>query len=92
MFLSKARQSDDWVRNLRWRLELQNCLTIKGEGKGGGLALFWDEGLTVDLQSMGEHHIDVLVKDVGSVWQWRGSFIYGEPRAQDRHLMWDLMR
>nr|TKW09857.1 hypothetical protein SEVIR_6G128700v2 [Setaria viridis] len=62
VFLSKTRQSDDWVRNLRWRLELQNCLTIKGEGKGGGVALFWDEGLTVDLQSMGEHHIDVLLK------------------------------
>ncbi|KAG2598477.1 hypothetical protein PVAP13_5KG367307, partial [Panicum virgatum] len=82
VFLSETRQSDERVKNLRWRLE----------GTGGGLALFWDDNVVVDLQSLGEHHIDVLIRaDVNST-QWRGTFIYGEARVQDRPRMWDLIR
>ena len=46
----------------------------------------------VDLQSLGEHHIDVLIRAGLNSTQWRGTFIYGEARVQDRPKMWDLMR
>ena len=78
VFLSETRQSDERVKNLRWRLGLKNCLTVKKEGTGGGLALFWDDSIVVDLQSLGEHHIDVLIRAGLNSTQWRGTFIYGE--------------
>ena len=53
---------------------------------------FWDENLDVELLSIGEHHVDVLVKDQDKNLKWRGTFVYGEPRVQDRHLMWERMR
>jgi len=92
VFLSETRQSDERVKNLRWHLGLKNCLTVKKEGTGGGLALFWDDSIVVDLQSLGEHHIDVLIRAGLNSTQWRGTFIYGEARVQDRPKMWDLMR
>jgi len=41
---------------------------------------------------LGEHHIDVLIRECDSSIQWRGTFVYGEARVQDRYKMWDLMR
>ncbi|PNT76214.1 hypothetical protein BRADI_1g45861v3, partial [Brachypodium distachyon] len=50
IFVSETRQSKQVVEALRWRLGLKNVVTASNEslgkkGKGGGLALFWDEGL-----------------------------------------------
>ena len=92
VFLSETRQCDERVRNLKWRLGLRNCLTAKGVGKGGGLGLFGDENLDVELLSIGENHVDVLVKEQDKDLKWRGTFVYGEPRVQDRHLMWERLR
>jgi len=92
VFLSETRRSEDQVKNLRCRLGLRHCLTIKGEGKGGGLALFWDESLIVDLQSISERHIDILINEVGQSFRWRGTFVYGKPKVQDRYRMWNLLR
>ena len=37
--------------------------------------------------------IDVSVVDVGSGTSWRATFVYGEPRVENRYRMWeDLCR
>lgn len=92
VFLSATRQDQERVQGLRWRLGLKNCLALKGEGSGGGVALIWDETLSVHLLSMSCRYIDVLISEANSGFQWRGTFVYGEPRMQDRHLMWELIR
>jgi hypothetical protein len=34
---------------------------MDGQGKGGGLALYWNDLIKVDILSYGMHHIDTLV-------------------------------
>jgi hypothetical protein len=70
---------------------MSGCFHVKGVGKGGGLALYWQEGITVDLLSFSRRHIDVHVSGGPYDCMWRGTFVYGEPKPQDRHLMWTLM-
>ena len=65
---------------------------VDGVGKGGGLALYWDETIKIDILSYGLHHIGTLIWDGEHHAGWRGTFVYGEPRAQDKHFMWDLLR
>lgn len=91
VFLSETRQDEPRISKLRWRLGLRNCLAMMSDGSGGGIALLWEEGLLVDLLSMSHAHVDVLIKESGDAVQWRGTFIYGEPKAQDRHLMWEMI-
>lgn len=91
VFLSETRQSNERVSKLRWRLGLKNFLTMKGDGSGGDIALLWDEGLYVDTLSMGHRHFDVIIKAADD-FRWRCTFMYGEPRTQDRHLMWEQLR
>lgn len=92
VFISETRQQKDRVSNIRFRLGLNNSFVIDGVGKGGGLALFWDDSIKIDILSYGLHHIDTIIWDGDHHAGWHGTFVYGEPRVHDRHLMWELLR
>jgi hypothetical protein len=80
------------VSNLRFRLAFNNSFIVDGVGKGGGLVLFWDESIKIDLLSYGLHHIDTMVSSSELHLRWRATFVYGEPKVQDRRVMWELLR
>ena len=84
VFICETRQSTERVENLRFRIGTKECYHVKGDGKGGGLALYWTEDVTVNLLSYSKHHIDVHVSGGPYDHMWRGTFIYGEPKACDR--------
>ena len=91
VFLSETRQNKVVVENLRWRLGLKHVVTFHEPGKGGGLALFWDESVEVELNKIGNRIIDVIVHDLPKGIKWRCTFVYGEPRRELRHVFWDLL-
>jgi nitrate reductase assembly molybdenum cofactor insertion protein NarJ len=84
--------SESRVKNLRWRFGLKGCLAVDSKGKHGGLALFWYENIQVDLLAIDERYIDVFVRENSSSDPWRATFIYGEPRVEDRHRMWEILQ
>jgi hypothetical protein len=92
VFLSETRQNKVFVEGLRWRLGLKHVVTFSGKGKGGGLALFWDESVQVELFKLGRNHIDVTICNLPEGNKWRCTFVYGEPRTHERHNMWSLLR
>ena len=61
VFLSETRQSEERMHNLRWRLGLKGCLARSCMGRSGGIALFWDESLLVNLITIADKVIDVTV-------------------------------
>jgi hypothetical protein len=56
------------------------------------LLFFWDDSICVSLLSQGERYIDVLVSDGPDSVPWRATFVYGEPRVENRKDMWNLLR
>jgi hypothetical protein len=92
IFLSEIRQHKDRVCNLMSRLGLNKCFVVDGQGKGGGLALYWLDSIKVDILSYGMHHIDTIIWDDSHHARWRGTFIYGEPNTHHKHVMWELIR
>lgn len=71
VFLCETRQKQEKVESLRWRLGLKNVLCHSEQGKGGGVALFWDESLVVDLVKIGSCLIDVIISDLPFGIKWR---------------------
>jgi hypothetical protein len=55
------------------------------------VVLYWKEEVNVTLLSFSLHHIDVRICDHTGL-SWRSTFVYGEPKAQDRPEMWKLLR
>jgi exonuclease III len=56
------------------------------------LALFWHESVDVSLIEKHQRYIDVHVKENAEAVRMRITFVYGEPRTDQRHVMWELMR
>jgi hypothetical protein len=92
VFISETRQKESTVKGLLHHLGLNNVLTHSSLGKGGGLTLLWDDNVTVELKKIDSHFIDVYIVFLPLAIKWRCTFVYGEARVQDRHLMWDLLR
>jgi exonuclease III len=92
VFICETRQSKDRVENLRYRIGMKHCYQVSGDGKGGGIALYWTEDVTVDFLSFSKRHIDVHVSGGPYDHMWRATFVYGEPKPGDRHLMWTKLR
>lgn len=88
VFLSETRQPTSRLESLRWRLGL----TVASSGMSGGIALLWDESIKVTLLGMSSRFIDVLVRDNPDATCWRATFVYGKPRVENRHLMWELLK
>jgi hypothetical protein len=92
VFITETRQQKERVTNLCGRIGLKNALVVDVQGKGGGLVLYWDESIKINVLSYGMHYFDTLVWDGDHHASWRGTFVYGESRTQDRHLMWEALR
>jgi hypothetical protein len=69
------------VNNLKFRLGFTNCFLVDGTCKGGGLALYWDESLKLDIVLYVLHHIDTTVWSAEMNVGWRATFVYGEPQV-----------
>uniref|UniRef100_A0A453JPI0 Endonuclease/exonuclease/phosphatase domain-containing protein n=1 Tax=Aegilops tauschii subsp. strangulata TaxID=200361 RepID=A0A453JPI0_AEGTS len=87
VFLSETRQTSVKVERMKWKLGLKGFCGVDCEGRGGGLALFWDESLQVIVLDSCKRYIDISVLDQGSGKTWRSTFVYGEPRVEHRQRM-----
>jgi hypothetical protein len=91
IFLCETRQKVEKVRRLRGRLGLRGFTGVDSEGLSGGLALFWNDQIHVEVQSQCERYIDVHVRLSEADPVWRLTCVYGEPRVENRHNMWSTM-
>jgi exonuclease III len=90
VFLTETRSASR-AMNLKWRLGLNNSIGVDSNGQGGGIVLFRHESLEVVVLGLSPHFIDIRVNDVeSSLWN-RITFVYGEPRVESRHLMWESL-
>ena len=91
LFLCETRQKSDRVERMRRRLGLSGFAGCDSDGMSGGLALFWHESLHVEVKEVTARYIDVHVCESVSGPRWHATFIYGEPRTDQRQHMWDAL-
>ena len=70
----------DWCK-------FKNGLIVPSRGKSSGLALFWKEGVKLDIQMYSQSHIDALVDGgFGMGWWHLTGFMRILIRQRDRNL------
>jgi hypothetical protein len=92
IFLCETRQKVEKIKRMRSRLGLRGFTGIVSNGMSGGFALFWVDSLAVDVQEVTERYIDVFVQLSPRDPMWRLTCVYGEPRPENRHLMWSTLQ
>ena len=61
VFLMKTKAKDKFLKNFCRKLDLKNLFIVPRNNTGGGLALYWKEGLNLKVQSSSPSHIDAIV-------------------------------
>jgi hypothetical protein len=91
VFLMETRLPVRKLEFLRIKFGMRGCFGVDRKRFGGGFALFWDDSVTVHVQSYSLFHIDVFVfQDEGVPWRFTG--FYGHPETGLRSRSWSLLR
>lgn len=61
-------------------------------GKSGGLAVFWNEGISIEILEADQTHIDTLVRGGVSTDWWHFTGFYWAPETLRRDESWALLR
>ncbi|WOK98054.1 hypothetical protein Cni_G06764 [Canna indica] len=60
IFLTETRRTVNEMEKIRILLGMDSCLAVDAVGRGGGLALLWNDSVTMEVQSYSRHHIDTI--------------------------------
>ena len=51
VFLMEAKSNREWMNNVKDKCNMKYGLIVPSEGRSGGLALMWKEGITIEVQT-----------------------------------------
>ena len=72
-------------------LNFDNLSFVERNHRGGGLALYWNNSIKLDVECLSKNHIDTIInKGAGDAWRFTG--FYGEPVTHKCHESWDMLR
>ena len=66
-----------------------NAFGVDPTGRSGGLCIFWNNEINIDILGYSCYHIDVKVSDLGGD-PWRLTCFYGEANKSLRYNTWRL--
>ena len=79
------------VVNLVGTLGYDKSFAVSSSGRSGGLGIFWNDEIKVEVNGYSEYHIDIAVEELVNI-PTRITFIYGEAQVTERYKTWDLLR
>ena len=84
--ISKAR-----VESLAGTLGFNNSYAVGSSGRSGGIGLFWNDGIKLDVFGYSEYHVDETVSSSNQGTR-RLTCVYGEAQVGERYRTWDLLK
>ncbi|XP_058774618.1 uncharacterized protein LOC131648901 [Vicia villosa] len=96
VFLMETRLKKDELIKLKQRFKFKCDLTVDCSGTGrnraGGLCLWWNEDLDIDITSYSPNHIAGNCKQDDEDETWSFASIYGYPDEARKKEMWGLIQ
>ena len=78
------------VENLAGTLGYSKKFAVSGSGRSGGLCIFWNEEIKLEILGYSEYHIDVSVEEMVEV-KTRVTFVYSEAQVNERYKTWNML-
>ena len=87
----ETKSKDNYVKNLRVKLQLDKVHIISRLNTGGGLALFWSRDINLHVLDATPTYIDAVVNpEVDDAWRF--TRFYGNPVTANREHSWALLK
>ncbi|KAF7127011.1 hypothetical protein RHSIM_Rhsim11G0149500 [Rhododendron simsii] len=92
VFLMETKNKRDILEKIRRRLHFSNGSYVDPIGLSGGLALWWKDGVDVDIRYKSRNLFSCIIKWPSMSSKWLCSFVYAPPTWQQRVAFWDKLR
>lgn len=89
VFLQETKQKRDYLERLRSRFGFTDGEYVEPCGRAGGLTLWWNSEWGIKINRLFKNFIDLSVNYEG---YWNLTGIYGEPKKELRHLVWEELK
>lgn len=88
VFLMETKQKHNRLTKLGKDLGFTSEFYVDPVGAAGGLCLWWDDSMNVDVLLFTKNLIDTKVVMMGSGTSFHASWIYGTPYREDKDTCW----
>ena len=61
VFLSETWVDKEQLDRFKWKIKYASLFVVQSQDRGGGLALLWQKGVSVLVDSFSKFHIDALI-------------------------------
>ena len=79
------------VEGLKSTLGYANAFAVNCSGRSGGLGLFWNNEIKLEILPYSHYHIDAIVTEAsGNKWQL--TRVYGEAQTSERFKTWNMLK
>lgn len=92
VFLMETRTPRGRVERLKRSLRFNEAFTVEPRELSGGLCLFWNKKMSLDIREANPNFIHVVITEKSSGNCFNCTFIYGNPRFQQRRWLWDRLQ
>ncbi|KAB2600004.1 hypothetical protein D8674_010275 [Pyrus ussuriensis x Pyrus communis] len=91
IFLSETKMKDHRIIGVRRRLGYLHGFDVAPSGISGGLSLWWEDNLKVNIILSSKHIIDAVMRVKGQSQWCRFTGVYGTSYRAEKNLYWDWM-
>lgn len=91
VFLMETRAPKERVEKMRRRLKFQRCFVVNPRGLSGGLCLFWNDHVNVQIFNASPNYIHTAISFGNSSFDFDCSFVYGHPTFHNRRGLWSSL-
>ncbi|MCH83137.1 endonuclease/exonuclease/phosphatase family protein, partial [Trifolium medium] len=90
MILYETLANSNKINELRYKLGFDSCFAVDRDGRGGGVAVYWNNHMDLTLSSYSLNHVDIEVAD-SVKGNWRLTGFYGYPERSRRRDSWNFL-
>ena len=91
VFLAKTWADEARLKKIKRDFDFSNMFFVDRNNRGGGLVMYWRNGVDLQVDTSSKNHIDAIVNK-GKEDAWRVTGFYGEPITHKRFESWSLLR
>lgn len=91
-FLMESKNNTVKLETIRCNLGFDNSCYVDPHGLSGGLALWWNKEVEVEVEMTSKNFMHVIITDRSNQKMWAATFVYGCPSRGGREVVWDAIR
>ena len=91
IFISESKAKSPRVEKIKECLKFRGCFCVNAENKSSGLALYWVNGVSLEVIYDSKNIIACLVYSNPLSDVWLLLLVYGPPKVAHRESFWELV-